>query len=278
MSTKDRDVFTPVEPALGYTRVAESFVVGMMGVWKARIVSNTVSILVAKYQMACAELPVGEWTPRTADLLKALRLVSPDEYFGFRDVTDASHFVYATALFDSFLSESTKFLLLLKPEALGEDCKVPIGAVLAAKSRSDIINNEVLRRAKNLGFQPVTNRLEFLQRRFGLGPLVSPSMMERLQDFIAQRNRLVHDLGTFALAVGEDRELLLRARACPHHPAQLETRAILEAAHVYLTVGFNLYKGVMCSFLKAEPTNNFKRVCGLFEIMAKSAVEERMEP
>jgi hypothetical protein len=274
MSPKELDAFTPVEPALGYTRVAESFVAGMPGVWKARVVSNTAGILVMTYQAACAELRSGQWTPPIAGLLEDLESVSLDIYSGFTDVTDASHFIYATALFDSFLSESTKFLLLLQPEKLGEDCKVSLGAVLGAKSRSDIINSEVLRRVKNLGFQPMPNRLEFLQRRFGLDPLVNPSMAEPLQDFVTQRNRLVHDLGTFALAVGENRELLLRARACPFHPAQLDIGDMWEAARLYLTVGFNLYKAVMGSVLRAEPTDDFRRVCKLFEIMEHSSVKQ----
>jgi hypothetical protein len=258
-------------PHVMYTRIADSFLLGMMGVWKARIVSSTLTILLFAYRASKSEIDKEVPSASTAKLLHELEHLSLDEYLGYENVTNASHFVYVMALFDSFLSDTTKFLLLLKPEALGQECKVPLGAVLAANSRSAFITDEVIRRVKKIGFQPFSTRLEFLEKRFafqlGLGPEVTASL-ERLAD---QRNALVHDLGALSLSLDADQKLVVETRSCPLHPAPVERKVVLEAAEAFLNISSTLHAHVMGSVLNAADTEEFTRTLRIFKSLATSA-------
>jgi hypothetical protein len=267
MPTEDLSDFSPVDPVIGYSRIVESFSEGMFGVWRARIVSGTIRMIVAAYRRGEAEPDLGVLPAPADEIIRAVQEVSPKEFMGFVNVSDASYFVYTTALFDSLLSESAKFLLLLHPEALGEDAKVPLGAVLVAKSRSEVINSEVTKKVKNLGFQPIANRLEFFEKRFALDLQISPELLRKLQNFLNERNSLVHDLGAFVLATAEDGSLLLKQRACVFHLAKPMADEIHKAAVVYMTVALNLYKAIMSSVLRADSWVGFVPLCESLKIM-----------
>ncbi len=261
-------------PYATYTRIADSFLLGMMGVWKARIVSTSLSLLLFEYRASKSEIDNEVRSASTAKVLRYLELLSLDEYLGFENVTNASYFVYVMALFDSFLSDTTKFLLLLKPEALGQECKVPLSAVLAARSRSAIITDEVIRRVKKIGYQSFSTRLEFLENRFAFQLGLSSEVIAGLERFADLRNAVVHDLGTLSLSLDADQELVVELRSCPLHPASVERNIVLEAAESFLQISSALHVQVMDSVLNAADTKEFSRTRNFFEVMVNSATEK----
>ena len=267
-----------LKPHVTYSRITESFLIGMMGVWKARIVSNTIAILVLGYRKSPGEITEITSASPVAELLDELEKVSLDEYLGYQNVTDASHFVYTMALFDSFLSDTTKFLLIFKPEGLGQECRVPLSAILAAKSRSAVITAEAERRVKKLGFQSFPTRIEFLEKRFGLCLNLQAELLSLLERFASERNALVHDLGALSLSLSEKETMSLTQRSCPFHPARIERTDILRSAKTFLEVCSALHAQVMISILDAAKTPEFSRMCKIIDSLIASAQEDVNRP
>jgi hypothetical protein len=59
--------------------------------------------------------------------------MSYEEFDSFHYLTDISQLVHATALLDTYLSDTARFLLLLHPGALGMRQALDIHDVLAAR-------------------------------------------------------------------------------------------------------------------------------------------------
>ena len=97
-----------------YHSIAAGFVQGLTRLYEARITSLSMTAAVCRLRIGSVDGPVGAPKhPVIDDLLS----VSYQEFDSFRYVTDVSHLVYATTLLDTFLSDTTRFLLLLFPAA-----------------------------------------------------------------------------------------------------------------------------------------------------------------
>ncbi len=68
-------------------------------------------------------------------VLHNLHRIAYDSFDALNYVTDLSHLVYATTLLDTFLSDTTLFLLLLYPRSIGKNQQVPLSSILGLPRR-----------------------------------------------------------------------------------------------------------------------------------------------
>jgi hypothetical protein len=110
--------------------------------------------------------PSGEGT--AAGVLHHLARIPNSSMESLSYVTDVSHLVCATKLFDTFLSETTQFLFLMIPRAIGDTQPVPLRALFEAPSKNEAITLAASARALEISHLPFVARIQFLREAFDL--------------------------------------------------------------------------------------------------------------
>lgn len=231
-----------------YSRVVESFALGIYRFWGAEAAS-------ARLMCALTSLhgdPAVSTTPeRSSEAISHLLKIPFSSYDALRYVTDVSHLVYATTLLDTFLSDTTLFLLLRHPRAIGKEQQVSLGRLLAAGSRSEVITEAAGKKAREASYLPFTARVQYLRETFGLTLLLSDALEAALAHFPSVRNTAVHDQGVFEFALDEQGHVMAKQKACAHHPTPVSYEAVASAADSYASIAYAVAKEVFEHVLHA---------------------------
>ena len=149
-----------------------------------------------------------------------------------------SHLVYATALFDSFLTDTTRFLLLRDPLKLGNRSPVSWETFLNSKARIPTISESVTRRVREVAFWPFLRRLEFLNKTFDSQIVLSDENTRRLNRFASVRNAIVHDHALFEPVLDENDQVSARPRTPAHF--EFESEDVATAIRTYASVALTI--------------------------------------
>jgi len=147
-----------------YLNVASSFSRGVNCIWTAEDAS--VGLLCAMTEFRTSGRPSGEGA--AAGVLHHLARIPSNSMESLAYVTDVSYLMCATRLFDTFLSETTQFLFLMVPRAIGDTQPVPLRALFEASSRNEAITLAASARALEISHLPVVARIQFLREAFEL--------------------------------------------------------------------------------------------------------------
>ena len=169
----------------------------------------------------------------------------------FEYVCSAGFLMYATAIFDSFLSDTTKFLLLSKPDALGQSCVVPIGTLTSSKSRAAILNKEIGRKVRALSTRSsVEDRIKFLCRNFGIMYHPDEVEMQSLRDTWELRNEVAHDQSIFGFELDDTQQnRIVPKGAHPVAPSRLSFKIGSKAVGLHMKIAYGIYRSVLKDFL-----------------------------
>ncbi len=182
-----------------YLNIAFSFSQGVVQIWGAQAACTRLMRALEGFH-ALAQ-PWNE-NPASAVLQQLARVpynsIEPLSY-----VTKVSHLVYATTLFDTFLSETTQFLFLLRPHALGESQPVPLRALLDAASKGEAISQAAFARTRELGYLPFAERIQFLRETFGLEIALLADTAEGLAHYSSARHNAANDQEIFPFRLDE---------------------------------------------------------------------------
>ena len=184
--------------------------------------------------------------------------LTPGVMENFIYVTRISHLIYATSLLDTFLSDTTRFLFLRTPAALGGGHIITMKSVLASSSRSDLITQAVAKKVRDLSFRTFLDRIEALKDSFGLRVEQSDTDVETLEHFSSLRNTIVHDQGFIDLLLSEDGELSAIRKTCPIHPTPVSDDDLLEAIRTYFGVIRAVYDAVVGQVLHHSGNDSFQ--------------------
>jgi hypothetical protein len=168
-------------------------------------------------------------------------------------VNNASHLIYATALFDTFLSDVTRFLFLLFPGALGKEQQVKLELVLTSRSKSAIVNGIVARRVRELSYASFGDRLELLRSRFGVGVDLDAASRRELERVASLRNRLVHDEGPFEVFLSSRGALSTQIAKNPKRPTSIADNEVEVAIDLYGEVFYAIYLAVTTKIFCTRP-------------------------
>jgi hypothetical protein len=167
-------------------------------------------------------------------------------------VSEVSHLVYATTILDTFLSDTTVFLFLLFPSAMGKNQQVPLRTIIDSSSRNDALTKAAQSRARELSYLPFPARIQALRERFGLNVELSPAMDEALEYYPTVRNSAVHDQGLYEVRLDEAGQVECRQKTCPLHPTKLAPEDLSKAIDAYHDIGRRIARSIMCQILKQE--------------------------
>lgn len=198
-----------------YSCVAESFLRGIVRLYQARIVfKGHEAFLIGLHTKQVDLSGIGDEAKRLLDMCR----VSYAEYDSYSYLVEASMFVYGTTLFDTFLSDTTRFLYLANLDQLAEKgVQVPLREVVA-KSRAAIINETVSAKSRKLASRPFSQRIETLDKRFRLKLTIPDATRRTLEHFSSIRNSFIHDQAVYDVTMNEDGEVQARRKTCPLHP------------------------------------------------------------
>jgi hypothetical protein len=105
--------------------------------------------------------------------------------------------ISALSVMDSFLSDLTRFLLLMHPAAISKERQIKFGDVLEANDLGKVIGAAVDKFVHELSYKRLSERIDYLQQGFGIDLSTSRKLVETVQSFADLRNRLVHDTSMF---------------------------------------------------------------------------------
>ncbi len=198
-----------------YAKISSAFPRGALRLWSAIATS-------LRLQIALVNFHGIEKNKIPADLLQlrvgtALSSISPPEFDAYCAVTALSQLVYATALFDSYITDTTRFLLIRDPLKLGIRSPVSWETFLNTRARVPTITEAVTRRAREVAFWPFLRRIEYLNKTFGAGIVLADDQRTKLEHFVSIRNAIVHDHAMFEPIMQGSGELVAQQRRAIHH-------------------------------------------------------------
>jgi hypothetical protein len=232
-----------------YSAIAVTFQHGLLRLSLGRIASLQSAIAIARVHTD--ELPERDDHPLW-EVVDRLSEIEYSEFDSFCYITDLSDLVYATAVFDTFLSETTRFLFLRNPAALGSDCQVPLDMVLKARSKPDVLNKLVAKKTREMAYLSLTERMKVLRQRFGLKPILPKGVREALGDFSSIRNTVLHDQGLFEIKIDGRGRLTTTQRACLRHPTPITHADLKRARDAYARAVKEIAKAVFTQVLRVS--------------------------
>ncbi len=227
-----------------YTRILLSFIEGMMRFWSAESVSSRLSATLASYK---ADASNDSIEGKYRAMLSWMDGISRERFEAHTHVVNASHLVYATSIFDTFLSETTLFMLLRNPGSIGGKRQVLLEDVLDAASLVALVNGAALKRAREIAYQSFQDRISFLGGTFGLRFTIDSNLLEKLERYAMLRNLAVHDQGTYELKRTETGTVVADER--PGGGLVISNDDPLNAADTYGQIGTAIAESILTNVL-----------------------------
>lgn len=101
------------------------------------------------------------------------------------------------SMFDSFLSDLTRFLLIIHPDAISKERQVKVGEILACSNFSGVLDTIIGKYVHELAYKSIRDRIQYLNQVFGIDISAFSDQLEKLQKYADLRNLLIHDTSNF---------------------------------------------------------------------------------
>ena len=167
--------------------------------------------------------------------------------------------VYGTTVFDTFLSDSAKFLLLKFPRTLG-DVTIEFSDVIVSDSKESIIQNVVEKKVRSMSFNGFPERLRYLRKTFDLKFELDSETKKNLEHFSTMRNVISHDQGVHDLKLGPDGHLSAVQKTCAIHPTIVTNEDVFGAWNAYRSSTLAIYSSIVTQVLGAADNPQAKKV------------------
>jgi hypothetical protein len=231
-----------------YLDIAQSLAHGLFRIWGAEAASARLMCALTEFYVSDR---IGLDGPGAA-ALQHLNRIPYSSYESLAYITDVSHLVYATTLLDTFLSDTTLFLLLLHPASIGKNYQIPLQTLLSTSSRNEAITQAGLTRTREIGYLPFPGRIQFLKDTFGLIFDLDANAGEILAYYPSVRNTAVHDQGIFELILDNHGQVTSRMKACPRRPTKINGEDVYKAIKGYENVCMSIAWAVFAQVLKEQ--------------------------
>lgn len=231
-----------------YVQILATFCAGSVRFWGAEAAYSRLTLALLEYRRESR----GDAPPDGpfVDVLNNLHKIAYTSYDALAYVTDLSHLVYVTTLLDTFLTDTTLFLLLLHPQSIGKNQQVSLASILGASSTYQVLTEAAAKKARELSYLSFADRCEYLRETFGLKTDLDEETNRALRHFPNLRNAAVHDQGIFELLLDEAGSVASRVKTCPVHPTRITPDDVESAARAYQSVFVAVATAVMTQCLK----------------------------
>ncbi|MDH4203429.1 MAG: hypothetical protein OEV87_11130 [Phycisphaerae bacterium] len=172
------------------------------------------------------------------------------EHASFDYITTNSFLIYATTLFDCFLSETMTYLYFLYPGTLGSEKTYTFDMLLQAESKNKLVEDIIKEKVKKMSYRSFNERLLHLENTYGLKIELSESGINALNHYSSIRNVMVHNQGIYNITYNEDDEIEVEQYNCPIHPTPIEDRDLYKAFRIYIVIVGEIYDVINDKILK----------------------------
>src|SRR3954464_3842890 len=113
-----------------------SFMKGMVRLHSARLAAGTLDVAYRHAIYEDFEAAISQKSQSQDRCAVILRQVTSEQITSLEYVRHISELVYATTLFDTFLTDITRFLFLLMPKSAGKNSLITLEALLSNSSKA----------------------------------------------------------------------------------------------------------------------------------------------
>jgi hypothetical protein len=177
-----------------YWSMITAYPVGLARLYLARAAALSFKIA---HGLATKGIPQSPPDRSPHHALSELLSVAAAEAAAFDDVWGISELVYATAIIDTFLADTTTFLFLISPPSMGKEKTITLEGLLEAGSVEASVTQMAARRSREVSFKSLPDRVDFLVSTFGLTLNLDGRTRNAISKLPVLRNALVHDQGMF---------------------------------------------------------------------------------
>jgi len=251
MSDKDTKDGSAEHTLLGsFKTLIASYLRGYVRLLEAEVAAShaRVALLCLRKEGTPKSTPEGPYS----EAIEWLHKISYPEFDAFSYVTEVSYLVYSTTLLDSFLSDATRFLLLLHPASMGKELSIRLDSVITATSREDLLNLAAGKKVRDLSYLPFIARIEFLKNRFGLRLKLDAETIDALEHYSTLRNVIVHDQSIFEIGLVAGGSLAVEQKRCARHPTPLKRNDLAKAKRAHNKVVGGIFEAVVTQVLKGN--------------------------
>jgi hypothetical protein len=232
------------QPLRSYLQVVLSFKEGLLRIWGAEAAYARLILALTTFHALGRPGLDGP----AAEVLRHLEKIRFSSFESMEHVTDMSHLVYAASLFDSFLSDTTVFLFLLIPQAMGKKQQISLHTLIEASSKTVLISELAVARSREIAYLPIAGRLQYLRDTFGLRIAIDDETLAAISDLAAKRNEAVHDQSIIKLQLEESGVVSVRPRTL----TKLEHQELHKSIGIFHQVARAVYDSVFKQVLKAS--------------------------
>ncbi|MBV8545443.1 MAG: hypothetical protein JO093_14700 [Acidobacteria bacterium] len=258
-----------------FITIALSFMKGIVRLHTARYAAGHLSL--AHYEAAHADLEaaLAETPQSQGQLAVTLRKVTKDQIRALDYVRHISELVYATTLFDTFLTDATRFLFLLQPKSVGKNSAVSLEILLSSNSKSEAITDAVNRKVRELGHASFAARIDTLRQTFGLKIQSSPNVLNIFNHYTTIRNVVIHDQAFYDISL-TDAGLIAVERNSDVTPVEHDD--VRSAISAYTVVAHSIAEAVFMDVLHGERDKEAHRRMDSFRKYASKQEAEILKP
>jgi len=240
-------IWEGLDPGLEtYLNIASTFSRGVSRIWEAGAASSRLLRAATEYRAAGQPSVEGA----AANALRNLAHIPNNSLESLAYVNDISHLLYAKTLFDTFLSETTQFLFLLVPRAIGENQQVPLRGLIDPLCRNEAITQAASARAREIAGLSFADRIQFIRRSFALEITIPPDTWEGVALGSSFSNdRAAQDQGTFQLHLDSRGEIVSNEKA-PRTSTNLRHDDVCWAIESYERTARTIAEAVFIQILK----------------------------
>ena len=220
----------------------------------ARVVDLSARLAIINYHVL--EASKRDESLKQFRFIQMLDEVEPESFQDYQSITQTSYLVYGMAILDSFITETTSFLFLKNPAALGKKEGVAWDVFLNRDKRTNTIVDAANRKARDIAFWPLNRRLELLQKNFHIKINIAEDVLADVTRYVEIRNAAVHDHTIVGLSLDENDRVISHSRTEP--PKRLKSGDLRLALHAFSSVIAGIFMGVCESF--SEQSSELKPV------------------
>lgn len=164
---------------------------------------------------------------------------------------NTTQLVYMTTLLDTYITDTTRFLLFMFPQALGRSQSVTMEAVLS-KSRTDLLQEAVTKKAREISYLPFVGRMSYLRDTFGLTMTLEEQTIQALEHYSGIRNVVIHDQSLHSLKLSKHGKVGATRKTDGAHPTPVSDEQLEEAQNAFWSVAIEITRTVAHQVLRAR--------------------------
>lgn len=193
--------------------------------------------------------------------------IKDDTINNFLYISNISRLIYAHSILDTYLTDTTKILLLMYPNLLAKDIDVSFSKILQASSKNMLINSVVSDKVRRISFDSIKDRIKFLNNHFSLNISISNELYKKLEYYNTLRNTLVHDNLLYKIEFDWRGKPSISLKKCVFHPESISQEDSNKALCTYGNIIGKIYEAVRTTIFKDVPFNETDK--SLLEFLSK---------